>query len=534
MLVIGGGITGAGVALDAASRGLRTALVEKGDFASGTSSKSSKMVHGGLRYLQQREFRLVYENLAERQRLLDNAPHLVTPAPLPHPALRPRRRGHQDRGPLLRHRPLALRPHRRLAHRRAPPGGRPGRGPGPPPHPRHRPPGGRLPLLRRPGRRRPADPDRRCARRRSTTVPWSPTTPRSSASPTGERRRASTAPSCGRTEGDESSDFAIRAPVVVNATGVWADEVRALDEGADPHSIRPAKGIHVTVPADRLPVRHRRGHPGPQGPAVDLRRLLAGDRPRLPGHHRHRLRRARSTTRPARPRTSTTSWTRPTPSPPRTSPGPTSPACGPACARCWRPDEGRARLGAHGRPVAAPHRQRVGRTASSPSPAASSPPTGRWPQDTVDVVVGRLGESPRPAALRHQDAPAQRRHRPDPRPGGPGASPHGRDCSAATAPRPAAVLAAGRRSARAARAGGRRACPTPAPRWSTPSARRWPCTLDDVLVRRTRATIQRAQAAMARRRRRGRAHRARPGLGRRREAAGPGGPVRRGRARRSS
>src|SRR5580692_2405551 len=81
VLVIGGGITGAGVALDSSSRGLKTALVEKQDFASGTSSKSSKMVHGGLRYLQQREFRLVYENLAERQRLLDNAPHLVSPLP---------------------------------------------------------------------------------------------------------------------------------------------------------------------------------------------------------------------------------------------------------------------------------------------------------------------------------------------------------------------------------------------------------------------------------------------------------------------
>src|SRR6476661_8160954 len=81
VLVIGGGITGAGVALDAASRGLRTALVERDDFASGTSSKSSKLVHGGLRYLQQKEFVLVYENLAERQRLLDNAPHLVHPLP---------------------------------------------------------------------------------------------------------------------------------------------------------------------------------------------------------------------------------------------------------------------------------------------------------------------------------------------------------------------------------------------------------------------------------------------------------------------
>lgn len=77
--VIGGGITGAGVALEAAARGLRTALVERFDFASGTSSKSSKLVHGGLRYLQQREFSLVHESLVERHRLLANAPHLVEP-----------------------------------------------------------------------------------------------------------------------------------------------------------------------------------------------------------------------------------------------------------------------------------------------------------------------------------------------------------------------------------------------------------------------------------------------------------------------
>src|SRR4051812_15344380 len=77
VLVVGGGITGCGVALDAATRGLRTALVERDDFASGTSSKSSKLAHGGLRYLQQGEIRLVYEALHERQRLTKNAPHLV-------------------------------------------------------------------------------------------------------------------------------------------------------------------------------------------------------------------------------------------------------------------------------------------------------------------------------------------------------------------------------------------------------------------------------------------------------------------------
>src|SRR3954447_22513659 len=87
VLVIGGGITGTGVALDAAARGLRTALVERDDFASGTSSKSSKLVHGGLRYLQQGEVRLVYEALHERQRLRRNAPHLVRVLPFMIPVL---------------------------------------------------------------------------------------------------------------------------------------------------------------------------------------------------------------------------------------------------------------------------------------------------------------------------------------------------------------------------------------------------------------------------------------------------------------
>ena len=74
-------MTGAGVAVDAAQRGLSVALIDAGDIAVGTSSKSSKMVHGGLRYLQQKEFRLVYENLRERQRLMVNAPHLVRVLP---------------------------------------------------------------------------------------------------------------------------------------------------------------------------------------------------------------------------------------------------------------------------------------------------------------------------------------------------------------------------------------------------------------------------------------------------------------------
>jgi glycerol-3-phosphate dehydrogenase len=81
VLVIGGGITGAGIALDAAARGLSVALVEQGDFASGTSSRSTKLVHGGLRYLPLGDIRQVREDLVERTRLLRNAPHLVRPLP---------------------------------------------------------------------------------------------------------------------------------------------------------------------------------------------------------------------------------------------------------------------------------------------------------------------------------------------------------------------------------------------------------------------------------------------------------------------
>jgi glycerol-3-phosphate dehydrogenase len=87
VVVVGGGITGAGVALDAASRGYSVALVERGDFAQGTSSRSSKMVHGGLRYLQNFDLGLVREALLERQLLVRLAPHLVYPTPFLVPAI---------------------------------------------------------------------------------------------------------------------------------------------------------------------------------------------------------------------------------------------------------------------------------------------------------------------------------------------------------------------------------------------------------------------------------------------------------------
>src|SRR5215813_12373532 len=87
VVVIGGGITGAGVALDAASRGYSVALLERGDYAEGTSSRSSKMVHGGLRYLQNLDLGLVREALLERQLLVQLAPHLVYPTPFLVPVL---------------------------------------------------------------------------------------------------------------------------------------------------------------------------------------------------------------------------------------------------------------------------------------------------------------------------------------------------------------------------------------------------------------------------------------------------------------
>lgn len=89
VLIIGGGATGAGCAVDAASRGLKTALVEKFDFSSGTSSRSTKLIHGGVRYLQKaimqfdvEQYRMVKEALSERANLIEIAPHLSYPFPI--------------------------------------------------------------------------------------------------------------------------------------------------------------------------------------------------------------------------------------------------------------------------------------------------------------------------------------------------------------------------------------------------------------------------------------------------------------------
>src|SRR6476619_5460552 len=93
LLVIGGGITGAGVARDAALRGLSVALVEKDDFGSGTSSRSSRLVHGGIRYLEYAQIGMVRESVRERETLLRIAPHLVHPLEFTWPVYRKARIG---------------------------------------------------------------------------------------------------------------------------------------------------------------------------------------------------------------------------------------------------------------------------------------------------------------------------------------------------------------------------------------------------------------------------------------------------------
>ncbi len=246
VVVIGGGITGVGVALDAATRGLRVALVERDDLASGTSSKSSKLVHGGLRYLQSGEVRLVYEALHERQRLLRNAPHLVAPLTFMIPILT--RDGVVSKkvakalGSALwtydltggwrigaRHR--RIRAEQAAAH--AP----------------------TMPRDRLSGAFLYHDAEADDARLTLTVA-------RSAAA-----AGAVVATRCevvevtheqGRATGVVVRDtltertIAVRAAVVVNAAGVWLDQIRELDEGVAPGSIRPAKGVHVTVPWDRL------------------------------------------------------------------------------------------------------------------------------------------------------------------------------------------------------------------------------------------------------------------------------------------
>ena len=248
VLVVGGGITGAGVALDAASRGLRTALVERGDFASGTSSASSKLVHGGLRYVSQGHLGLVAQALAERQRLLDNAPHVVRPLPFVLPLAASSSLGGaaaaRSVGTALWLYDLAGgarigQVHRRLSvdETRA-----------------------RVPALRRDAFGRAylyldahTDDARLTLAVVRTAVLDHAAVAVNHANVTGLlRSRAGRV--VGARVGVDGREIEVRASVVVNATGVWSDHFGRLEYGEGrAATIRPAKGVHIMVHRSRLP-----------------------------------------------------------------------------------------------------------------------------------------------------------------------------------------------------------------------------------------------------------------------------------------
>jgi glycerol-3-phosphate dehydrogenase len=244
VLVVGGGITGAGAALDAASRGLRVGLVEARDFASGASSKSSKLIHGGLRYLEMGDLGLVREALRERELLLRRlAPHLVSPVPFLWP-LRGRgwERAYLGAGLVLYDTIGGARSvprHRHLTRRRA--------------------------LAENPGLRGEglagavqfydtAEDDARMVAVVART-----------AAAHGARiaNRASVVEllsSGGRVIGAEVRDeeteqvLSIRARAVALAVGAWTDGVRAGSGARFDTQMRPSKGIHIVVPRERIPI----------------------------------------------------------------------------------------------------------------------------------------------------------------------------------------------------------------------------------------------------------------------------------------
>ena len=242
IVVIGGGVTGLGVALDAASRGLSVALVERDDLASGTSSKSSKLIHGGLRYLQQGEVRLVYEALHERQRLKRNAPHLVQTLPFMIPIL------NRD-GVVSKKIARALgsamwmydltggwrigKFHRRLKADKA--------------------------FLHLPTMQRErlgsayvyydamADDARICVSLARTAISHGAVI--SNYTAVDKILHDDNGTTCGvQVTTHDAETFDVQARIVINAAGVWSDEVLTTDLGYDPDSIRPAKGVHLTVP----------------------------------------------------------------------------------------------------------------------------------------------------------------------------------------------------------------------------------------------------------------------------------------------
>ncbi len=250
VVVVGGGVVGTGCALDAATRGLSTALLEARDWAAGTSSRSSKLIHGGLRYLEQLEFGLVREALRERHLLLTRlCPHLVQPVSFLYP-LRHRvwERAYAGSGVLLYDTLLPLGTRSTMRERRLP-------------HHRHL--SRRKALTLAPALRKDSlvgalqyyDAQVDDARHTMTiarTAAVYGATAATGVQVTGflrEGERVSGVHVCDRESGRE---FDVRARVVVNATGVWTDATQELAGGRGRFQVRASKGIHLVVPRDRL------------------------------------------------------------------------------------------------------------------------------------------------------------------------------------------------------------------------------------------------------------------------------------------
>jgi glycerol-3-phosphate dehydrogenase len=242
VVVIGGGSTGTGSALDAATRGLSVALVEQRDFASGTSSRSSKLIHGGLRYLEQREFGLVREALRERSLLLNVlAPHLVRPVPFLLPLThRVWERVYVGAGMLLYDGlggSKGLHRHRHMTKRQA--------------------------LRIAPG----LDPDSLIGAIQYYDAQVDDARHTMTVARTAARFGAAVASNApvvgflhegGRVTGvrvrdlHSGEEIEVHSRQVINATGVWTDDVQHLVGERGKFKVRASKGIHLVVPRDRI------------------------------------------------------------------------------------------------------------------------------------------------------------------------------------------------------------------------------------------------------------------------------------------
>lgn len=242
VLIIGGGVTGTGAARDAALRGLRVALVEREDFASGTSSRSSRLIHGGVRYLEHGHLGLVFESSIERMRLLRLAPHLVRPLAFTWPVYKGARipRWKLNAG-LMLYDALALfrnvKGHQGLNARRtleAEPG--------------------LLPDGLTGGARYydAATDDARLTFANALGASEAGAVILNHASVRRlvlEEGKARGAVVVDHLSGQE---LTVRAKVLVNATGPWSDEIRKLDATGETHAVRGSKGVHIAVPRERV------------------------------------------------------------------------------------------------------------------------------------------------------------------------------------------------------------------------------------------------------------------------------------------